>query len=90
MTCGSSQWRRWVLNESDSRPFITRAVDLGPRDRFVVATRACAPIVGVSKLPYFEDAVASLSLRSTREDEAHPEAPDEPHPVPGFGPSPTR
>ena len=29
MTYGSSQWRRWVLDEDDSRPFIQRALELG-------------------------------------------------------------
>ncbi len=29
MTYGSSQWRKWVLDEADSRPFISRALELG-------------------------------------------------------------
>jgi aryl-alcohol dehydrogenase (NADP+) len=29
MTYGSSQWREWVLNEPESRPFIQRAVEAG-------------------------------------------------------------
>src|SRR5688572_12436299 len=29
MTYGSSQWRPWVLNEQESRPFIKKALDLG-------------------------------------------------------------
>jgi len=29
MTYGSSQWRPWVLDEAESRPFIKRALDLG-------------------------------------------------------------
>ena len=29
MTYGTSQWRDWVLDESDSRPFIQRALELG-------------------------------------------------------------
>ena len=29
MTYGSSQWRSWVLDEADSRPFIERALELG-------------------------------------------------------------
>ena len=29
MTYGSSQWRDWVLNEDESRPFIRRALELG-------------------------------------------------------------
>jgi len=29
MTYGSSQWRQWVLDEDDSRPFIQRALELG-------------------------------------------------------------
>jgi aryl-alcohol dehydrogenase (NADP+) len=29
MTYGSSQWRRWVLEEDESRPFIQRALELG-------------------------------------------------------------
>jgi aryl-alcohol dehydrogenase (NADP+) len=29
MTYGSSQWRPWVLNEEESRPFIRKALDLG-------------------------------------------------------------
>ena len=29
MTYGSSTWRPWVLNEQESRPFITRALELG-------------------------------------------------------------
>ncbi|GIL12103.1 MAG: aldo/keto reductase [Chloroflexota bacterium] len=29
MTYGSSQWRDWVLDEEDSRPFIRRALELG-------------------------------------------------------------
>lgn len=29
MTYGSSQWRDWVLDESESRPFIQRALELG-------------------------------------------------------------
>lgn len=33
MTYGSSQWRPWVLNEEQSRPFIRRALDLGIENR---------------------------------------------------------
>lgn len=29
MTYGSSQWRKWVLDEAESRPFIQRALELG-------------------------------------------------------------
>jgi aryl-alcohol dehydrogenase (NADP+) len=29
MTYGSSQWRKWVLDEEDSFPFIQRALELG-------------------------------------------------------------
>jgi aryl-alcohol dehydrogenase-like predicted oxidoreductase len=29
MTYGSSEWRPWVLNEAESRPFLARAVELG-------------------------------------------------------------
>src|SRR4051794_32837026 len=29
MTYGTSQWREWVLNEEESRPFIQRAVEAG-------------------------------------------------------------
>ncbi len=29
MTYGSKQWREWVLNEPESRPFIQRALELG-------------------------------------------------------------
>lgn len=29
MTYGSKQWREWVLNEEESRPFIQRALELG-------------------------------------------------------------
>jgi 1-deoxyxylulose-5-phosphate synthase len=29
MTYGSSQWRPWILNEQESRPFIKKALDLG-------------------------------------------------------------
>ncbi|HET8668825.1 MAG TPA: aldo/keto reductase [Terriglobales bacterium] len=29
MTYGSSQWRPWVLDEAESRPFVKRALDLG-------------------------------------------------------------
>jgi aryl-alcohol dehydrogenase (NADP+) len=29
MTCGSTQWRDWILNEEQSRPFIQRALELG-------------------------------------------------------------
>src|SRR5579862_6050733 len=29
MTYGSKKWREWVLEESDSRPFIRRALELG-------------------------------------------------------------
>jgi 1-deoxyxylulose-5-phosphate synthase len=29
MTYGSKQWREWVLNEAESRPFIQRALELG-------------------------------------------------------------
>jgi 1-deoxyxylulose-5-phosphate synthase len=29
MTYGSSQWREWVLDEDESRPFIRRALELG-------------------------------------------------------------
>jgi aryl-alcohol dehydrogenase-like predicted oxidoreductase len=29
MTYGTSQWREWVLNEPESRPFIQRALELG-------------------------------------------------------------
>lgn len=29
MTYGSSEWRDWVLNEDESRPFIQRALELG-------------------------------------------------------------
>ncbi|MBL8164204.1 MAG: aldo/keto reductase [Anaerolineae bacterium] len=29
MTYGTSQWREWVLNEDESRPFFRRAVELG-------------------------------------------------------------
>jgi aryl-alcohol dehydrogenase (NADP+) len=29
MTYGSSQWRDWVLDEQESRPFIQRALELG-------------------------------------------------------------
>ncbi len=29
MTYGTSQWRDWVLDEDDSRPFIKRALELG-------------------------------------------------------------
>ena len=29
MSYGTSQWRDWVLNEADSRPFIQRALELG-------------------------------------------------------------
>ncbi len=29
MTYGSSQWREWVLNEEDSRPYIKRALEAG-------------------------------------------------------------
>ena len=29
MTYGTSQWRDWVLNEDESRPFVKRALDAG-------------------------------------------------------------
>ncbi len=29
MTYGTSQWRDWILNEADSRPFFQRALELG-------------------------------------------------------------
>ena len=29
MSFGSNEWRDWVLSETDSRPFITRALDVG-------------------------------------------------------------
>jgi aryl-alcohol dehydrogenase (NADP+) len=29
MTYGTSQWRDWVLNEAESRPFISRALEMG-------------------------------------------------------------
>jgi aryl-alcohol dehydrogenase (NADP+) len=29
MTYGTSQWRAWVLNEDESRPFIKKAIELG-------------------------------------------------------------
>src|SRR6266567_9251202 len=29
MTYGSKQWRDWVLDEEESRPFFRRALDLG-------------------------------------------------------------
>src|SRR5215468_10055938 len=29
MTYGSKQWREWVLDENESRPFIQRALELG-------------------------------------------------------------
>ena len=29
MTYGSNDWREWVLNEEQSRPFIRKALDMG-------------------------------------------------------------
>ena len=29
MTYGTSQWRDWVLDEAESRPFFARALELG-------------------------------------------------------------
>ena len=29
MSFGLNEWRDWVLSETDSRPFITRALDVG-------------------------------------------------------------
>ncbi|MGD8863735.1 MAG: aldo/keto reductase [Myxococcales bacterium] len=48
-----------------------------------------APIVGATKLPHLEDAIAALELRLDPEDVATLEAPYRPHPVKGLAP-PTR
>jgi len=29
MTYGSSEWRKWVLDEEQARPFVRRALELG-------------------------------------------------------------
>jgi len=29
MSFGSSEWRPWVLNETESRPFLRRAIEAG-------------------------------------------------------------
>ena len=29
MTYGSKQWRQWMLEEAESRPFLRRALELG-------------------------------------------------------------
>ena len=42
-----------------------------------------APVVGATRLPHLEQAVAALELELTDEDVAHLEAPYEPHPVIG-------
>ncbi len=98
MTYGSSEWRPWVLNEAESRPFITRAVelginffdtadmysrgaseevlgralkDLGARDRFVIATKAFYSITdgpntgGLSRKHLFAAIDASLKRLGT-------------------------
>ncbi|WP_457831946.1 aldo/keto reductase, partial [Staphylococcus aureus] len=44
-----------------------------------------APIIGASKMPHLEDAVAALSVRLSAEDVARLEAPYVPHPVLGHG-----
>jgi aryl-alcohol dehydrogenase (NADP+) len=49
-----------------------------------------APIVGASRMPHLEEAVAALDLRLSAEDDAYLEAPYEPHRVLGFDPSPSR
>lgn len=49
-----------------------------------------APIIGASKLPHLEDAVASLDLTLTADDEAYLEGAYEPHPVLGFDPHSSR
>ncbi|GGK19231.1 aldo/keto reductase [Deinococcus malanensis] len=43
-----------------------------------------APIIGASKMPHLEDAVAALNVRLSAEDCAALEAPYEPHPVLGI------
>ncbi|MGE3509706.1 MAG: aldo/keto reductase [Vicinamibacterales bacterium] len=49
-----------------------------------------APIIGASKLPHLDDAVASLDLTLTADDEAYLEGVYEPHPVLGFDPHSSR
>ncbi|MBM3770518.1 MAG: aldo/keto reductase [Acidimicrobiia bacterium] len=49
-----------------------------------------APIVGASKPGHLDDAVGALSVQLSSEDETYLEAPYRPHPVLGFGPSPSR
>ena len=35
MSYGTSEWRDWVLDEADSRPFVRRALELGIEIAFV-------------------------------------------------------
>src|SRR5262245_4536086 len=98
MTYGSSAWRPWLLNEDASRPFLTRAVELGinffdtadmysrgaseevlgralkklgPRDEFVIATKAFYPVTdgpnarGLSRKHLFDAIDASLTRLDT-------------------------
>lgn len=43
-----------------------------------------APIIGVTKMPHLEDAVAAISIKLTPEEVAYLEEPYVPHPVRGF------
>ena len=43
-----------------------------------------APIIGATKLPHLEDAVAALDLELSAEEVRQLEAPYRPHPVRGF------
>ncbi|GGR14095.1 aldo/keto reductase [Deinococcus ruber] len=43
-----------------------------------------APIIGASKMPHLEDALAALDLKLSAEDMAYLEEPYQPHPVLGF------
>jgi aryl-alcohol dehydrogenase (NADP+) len=47
-----------------------------------------APIVGASKLPHLDDAIAALDLKLSTDDVAALEAPYQPHPVLGLAPAP--
>ncbi len=45
-----------------------------------------APIIGASKMPQLEDAVAALAIKLTAEDMAFLEEPYQPHPIAGLAP----
>jgi len=77
MTYGTPEWREWVLDEAQSRPFFERALEAGIN----VFDTADMCSLGASKMDHLDQAINALDIDLSNEEIEYLEAVYVPHAI---------